>query len=84
MFCNPSCKGTKFEGKNVSNAWLAEMMKNSTLSKSEMLSTARFLRKEIGIGKSVLKNDFYYKLKRNYVTRRKKQGAISGCLEGPQ
>jgi ribosomal protein L31E len=77
MFCNPGCKNTVFEAgtelsKSVQKKWIRNQAWLDYLNKT---------RKELfGNKENVLVNDFYEKMKLEYVKKYKKQVAISGCF----
>jgi len=75
-FCNPKCKGTIFQD-NKFPSELIDKYKNKK-NGDELIKGLIQLRKIIFKNKkSVLKDDFYEKLKD--INRIKKKGAISGC-----
>ena len=78
-YCNPECKGTIFQnGKNFP-ANIDLNIKNAKSRKIAMNLTRLFRARMFKSKSSVLKGDFFNKLKSSNVSRLKKQGALSGC-----
>ena len=89
-FCNPACKGTIFQDNTFPEKEIIESIKNTNnimgikkFTKKQIRQTVNLIkntRKSIFKGrKSVLKNNFYEGLPSSYISKIKKQGAISGC-----
>ena len=92
-YCNPGCKGTVFEdgGEELSNEAKQKIeqpvdadkhlnRKQKKIVKGLALSMSSKMRKSLFQGrKTVLKNDFYYKIPNKTVSEAKQKGALSGC-----
>ena len=82
-FCNPTCKGTIFQnGENFPKETKNQLKKNLPNKKMSekiikiMIEYRKTLFKD---EKSIIKNGFYKKLKKNNIKKLKKNGALSGC-----
>lgn len=78
-YCNPGCKGTMFQnGKNFPEN-LDLNIKDEKTRKFAMNITRKIRTRMFKSKSSVLKGEFFNKLKSSNVSRVKKQGALSGC-----
>jgi hypothetical protein len=79
-YCNVGCKDTIFEdGKELPKKMMTEFKDNPALI--DLLLKAK---KELfGTQTTILKDNFYNKLKPSTITVLKKEGAISGCVRVP-
>ena len=85
-YMNPGCKGTVFEDGPVnklptsSNSLIKKIMKKDKQFAKIFVNTLKKERKELfGKRKTILKDNFYYKLSNKTVRNLKKKGATSGC-----
>jgi outer membrane protein OmpA-like peptidoglycan-associated protein len=75
-FCNPKCKGTIFQNNKFPDE-LTDKYKKEKYGDDVLKELIKFRKTIFKNKKSVLKDDFYEKLKN--ISKLKKKGAISGC-----
>jgi hypothetical protein len=79
MFCNEGCKGTILEDGPADT--LPKSLVKKYKDSPGLIDLFKNMRKEVfGNKTSVLKNDFFEKMKLAHLNKYKKEGAISGCI----